>query len=142
MDTKDTIARTPVTESVEPEVKVEVKAAPQGVSKVEGPYTNYEQAHGYPYIVDHFKLGDSWAETQGGFPKEVSLIEEYITNKINSGDMPDNVDSIKDMIKKIEKVTNLDKNERPVVKVETIAAYVEFLMKADKIKFNLRRYGK
>jgi len=135
------VARTPVVPAVEPEAKVSESSSVPSVSKVETPFNGYEQSKGYPFSVDYFNLGDTWAETSGGFPKEVSLIEEYVDNKIQSGELPNSTESVKEMFKKMEKVTNLDKHERPLVKIETIAAYIEFLMKTEKIKFNLRRYG-
>lgn len=136
----DTTVRTPVTLAVEPELKA-ANGPASSVSSVEVPYLSYEQAHGHPHTVEYYKLGDTRANPEGGFPKEVGVIEEYLTNKINSGDLPDDVEAIKDHLKGIEKVTNLSKHERALVKVETIAAYVEFLMKTDQIKYNLKRYG-
>jgi Arc/MetJ-type ribon-helix-helix transcriptional regulator len=137
----DIVARTPVETAVEPEAKTS-ESSIGSESKVETPFKDYEQSKGYPFSVDYFNLGDTWADTSGGFPKEVSLIEEYLDSKVQSGELPNSTDAVKDMLKKMEKVTNLDKHERPLVKIETIAAYIEFLMKTDKIKFNLRRYGK
>ena len=111
------------------------------IVKVEVPYTDYEKEHNHPYIVDHFELGDRWQDDVGGFSKEVTLIEEFFSNQIKSGDLPNNKEAIKEAIKKMEKITGVNKNARPLVRIETLAAYVEFLMKCDKIKFNISRYG-
>lgn len=111
------------------------------IADVEVPYRDYENAHGKPYVVDYFKLGDTWSERIGGFPQEVLHIKEYIDDKISSGEIANSVSAIKDLLKSLEKVTNVSKEERPIVKIETISAYVEFLNKKQNINHNLRKYA-
>lgn len=137
----DTTFRTPQTPAIETTPKSNRADVTQTDSNVEVPYTDYEKTHGKPYTVDHFQLGDTWQEDLGGFAKEVSTIEEFFSKQIESGSLPNNKEAIKAAIRKMEKVTNLDKNERPIVKIETISAYVKFLMDVDNIKFNVARYG-
>jgi len=105
------------------------------------PYTDYESINGKPYTVEYFKLGDTWKEQLGGFVPEVSAIEEYFTNKINSGELANSPTAVKEELKKIERLTSTTKEERSLVKIEAVSAYVEFLMKMDKTKYNLRRYS-
>ena len=105
------------------------------------PYLGYEKEHNHPFTVDHFKLGDTWEDPTGGFPKEISLIEEYLQKKIQTGELADNVEAIKRKLKEIEKVTGVKDETRSIIRIETIAAYVKFLMESDKIKFNIQRYG-
>jgi hypothetical protein len=109
-------------------------------SKIEVPYMDYETEHGKPYLVDYFNLGPRWQDDMGGFPTEVATIESYFQDQISRGELPNSIEAVKTAIKKIEKITNVPKEERTVMKVETLAHYVEFLMKCDKTKFNLRRY--
>ena len=138
----DIIFRTKSEPEVEPisEAAKETRAGEEGES-IEVPYLNYEGEHGHPYSVDHFKLGDTWEDPTGGFPKELSIIEEYLQRKIEVGEVANSIDAIKEEYKKIERITGVKKEERPVVKIETIAAYIKFLMETDKIKLNLSRYG-
>ena len=111
------------------------------IVRPEVPYTDYEKENGQPYIVDHFQLGDTWQETMGGFSKEVTLREEFFADQIKKGDLPNNKEAVKEAIKKMEKITGVDKNSRPVIKVETLASYVKFLMEVDKTSFNIGRYA-
>ena len=137
----DTVFRQPVQTPIESK-PIESKNPPvEGNAPVEVPYLDYEKEHGRPYLVDHFKLGDRWNDFDGGFPKEIGIIESYIENKIKTGETANSVKSIEELIKGIEKMTNITKEERAVVRIETISAYIEFLMKADKTKYNLRRYN-
>ena len=108
----------------------------------EVPYLDYEREHNHPYSVDYFKLGDTWQDPMGGFPEEVSVIEEYIEKKIKGGDLVNSISAIKQELKRIEEMNNINKEERAVVKIGTMAAYIRFLMETDKIKFNLKRYLK
>jgi len=110
------------------------------VTTVEVPYLDYATEHSHPYLADHFTLGDNWNDPVGGFPKELATIETYINEKVESGEVANSVSAIKVLLKGIERITNLNKEERPLVKIETIAAYVQFLMKTDQLKTNLRRY--
>jgi hypothetical protein len=111
------------------------------VTDVEVPYLDYAKEKNHPYPVDHYQLGDRWQDPVGGFPKEIAVIEGYIEEKIKSGELANSVNSIKDYIKKLEKLNNIQAEERPLVKIETLAAYIEFLQKTDKLKQNLKRYG-
>ena len=77
----------------------------------------------------------------GGFPKEISTIESYLQHKIQSGELPNSQSAVKQEINKMLKMTNVNKEERSLVKVETLAAYVKFLMKTEDIRYNLRRYA-
>lgn len=108
----------------------------------EVPYMDYKREHNHPFTVDYFKLGDKWNDPNGGFPKEIALIEEYAQGKIDSGEIANSVNAVKDILKGIEKMTNVKKEERQIVKIETIAAYIKFLKETDDIKFNISHYGR
>ena len=139
----ETTFRTKVEPAVEPVVEVtkETRAGEEGES-IEVPYLSYEGEHGHPYSVDYFKLGDTWDDASGGFRQELAIMEEYMEKQIESGETANSIDAIKERYKEIEKITKVGKEERAVVKVETIAAYIKFLMETDKTKFNISRYGK
>ncbi len=137
----DTILRTSTsTLATEPELS-STNPTSTGIVDIEVPYMDYESSHHHPYLVDHFKLGDTWDNLQGGFPREVAQIEGYIENKIQNGEMANSITAVKTMLKGLEKLTNVHNDERSVVKIETLNAYIEFLNKTDKMRSNLRRYN-
>jgi len=43
------------------------------VTDVDVPYTEYSKENNHPYIVDHFELGDTWAEKLEEFLEKESL---------------------------------------------------------------------
>lgn len=108
---------------------------------IEVPYRDYQDNNGRPFVADHYQLGDTWYEPNGGFPNEVAAIEDYVENQIKRGEIANTQGDVKTLLKRLEKITNVDKESRSLVKVETIAAYVEFLRKTDTLKGNIRKYG-
>ena len=110
-------------------------------SGIEVPYLDYEAEHGKPYLAEHFQLGDKWSDIDGGFPQEISEINTYIQEKIKSGETPNSVKAIKELINGMEKMNNLTKEERPVVKLEVLHHYIQFLQANDQTRKNLRRYN-
>ena len=113
----------------------------QPVVVEEVPYTDYENEHHHPYTVDHFKLGKYWDEGVGGFEKEVGLIEDYVKEKIKSGEWANDKKTIKAKLEKIEKITNMKEERRSVIKMAVISAHIKFLKEVDEIKTNFVKYG-
>jgi hypothetical protein len=139
----DTNFRSINTEVSTPEVLPSGITSTSGGSnnEIEGPYTEYSKQYSHPYTVDHFQLGDTWDDPQGGFHNEVTTIEDYVSRKIESGEIANSKEAVKEMIKGIEKINNVKKEERAIVKIQTLSAYIDFLNKIDNIKVNLRKYG-
>ena len=141
----DTVFRSKVTQTeVVPEAQKVVKRTDkfeeQKLSN-EIPYTDYEKFNHHPYLVDHFKLGDTWRDKIGGFEKEITNIEEYFRERINHGQMQNTTEAVKDTIKKIYKLCKIDKNERITMQIEKLSAYIEFLKKTDDIKLKHYKYA-
>jgi len=138
----DTVFRTPVQVNTTPEKLPEAKEShSHSVVDVEVPYLDYESQNSKPYTADYFELGDTWNDPAGGFPKEISMIESYIKERVNSGEIGNSLSAIKNEIKSLEKMNNLKGEERAVVRIEVLSAYIEFMQKKSKIKSNLRRYA-
>lgn len=131
-------ATPPVTETAKPQP---IDKSVVSTVDVEVPYLDYEKAHNHPYMVDYFKIGDTWDDPDGGFSKEIGIIEGYFKDRIESGDMANSKRTVEDEIKKILKLNNMDKEERTVLKMETLAAYIKFLSEKEDIKRNIKRYG-
>jgi len=127
------------TKTVEAPIKIGDKAGTQDV-KVEVPYTEYEHMNHHPYIVDHYKLGDTWTDKLGGFEKEVNLIDNYLRGEIDKGQLKNEVGAVKEKIDKIYKLCNIEKTERVTMQIEKLAAYLEFLKKTDNINYNHFKY--
>lgn len=127
------------TETVTP-VKVVDKGGVQDI-KTEVPYTDYEHMNNHPYVVDHFKLGDTWKDKLGGFEKEVNLIEDYFKQEIDRGQLKNEVPAVKEKMDKIYKLCGIDKTERVTMQIEKLAVYLEFLKKTDNINLNHEKYS-
>lgn len=138
-----------MSDTITPIAPAKIEIAPQikgdGASTHESdvapPFTDYEKQFKHPYLVDHFKLGDRWADELGGFGDEVKSIEGYFTDKINKGEMVNDTEAVKEKLKGIYKLCNIDKTERTTMQIEKLAAYIDFLRKTDDIKLNYHKYG-
>lgn len=131
-----------VTESpqvAEPQVEKERIASTETSQEV--PYTDYEKTSGHPYLVDYFELGDTWRDKLGGFEKEITLIDGYFKEQIEQGQLRNELAAVKEKMKKIYKLCNIDTTERITMQIEKLAAYIEFLRKTENINLNHFKYG-
>lgn len=110
--------------------------------EVTPPYRSYQQQTGKPYVAEHFDLGEYWDDPSGGFQEEIGQINAYLTHKIDNGEIADTVEAVKNELKEMEKTNGLKKEERKIVKIGKIAAYTEFLNKANGIERMYRKYGR
>lgn len=140
--TDDNVFRAKVEPSEESSVpEKEGKGETTHKTDVQAPYLDYERINHHPYIVDHFKLGDTWQDKLGGFEKEVETIEGYFKGKIEQGELKNDTESVSEKLKSIYKLCGIDKTERTTMQIEKLAAYVEFLRKTDTISLNHNKYS-
>lgn len=136
-----TTARTPVKSGEATSVSLEQKTPSTGQvdDKVQVPYTEYKKANSRPYVADYFELGDLWKDPQSGKSPEVENIEQYFMDKINSGELANDTNVIKEELKKMEKLNNISKEPRAVVKMGILSAHIEFLKKSENIKLGQKK---
>jgi hypothetical protein len=118
-------------------------ATSQGIteSKIEVPALDYQKEHGKPHTVEYFGLSDTWNDPQGGFPEEVGVVEEYFKGLIESGRLANSTKAIQGRLKEIEKAIGTKNEERVVMRMAKVSAYIKFLMETDKTESNLRKYS-
>lgn len=110
----------------------------QSIIREEPPYTEYASENGVPYLAEHYQLGENWKV----FSQEVNTLDHYIRRKINDGEIANTPKAVKKVIAGMEKLNNLKDEERTVIKLETLSAYINFLNEVDGIRFNWRKYGR
>ena len=132
---------TPQESTPEPRHDVnETKDVTQTPTSVEPPYTDYETKNGKPYSVDYFDLGRYWNQGEL-YNKEIESIETYVQHLVKTGEINNSLKAVKDKMKKIEKMINIDPEDRKASRVGRVAAYMEFLIKADNIKRDSAKYS-
>lgn len=138
----DNVFRTKSEPTAEPVESQEFKKdVPVGSeTTIEPPFTDYQKMKHYPFLVDYYKLGDSWQDKMGGFEKEIDLIEGYFKDKIEQGQMKNETQVVKDEITKMYKLNKIDKSERTTMQIEKLAAYIKFLKDTDSINLNRYKY--
>lgn len=105
---------------------------------VEIPFLDFERVNKHPLPVEYFNLGDRWED---GFSDEVSQLNTYLTEKVEKGDINNSISAVKKELKDLEKVNNIKDEERTVIKMGILSAYVKFLMESDGVKRNYRKYA-
>lgn len=106
------------------------------VDGIEAPYTSYEVDHQRPFIADHYELGDQ----HKAFESEIKEIEGYFKDKAEHGKIANDTKTIRDLISKYEKMANIGKEERTVMRVAKLAAFIRFMRESDNIDLNGEKY--
>ena len=133
----DTVFRSKAeqTEAKEPEIEAKTPAM-SDTTQVEAPYLDSPE-----FLDSYFNLGTEWHDHDATFYPELTLINDYLTAKIKEGTLSNDKKAVNDYLKGLEKLTNLKGETRSVVKLEVLGNYVEFLMKNEQLKSNLKRYA-
>lgn len=113
----------------------------QAFIKVEVPYTEYETENQRPYTVDYFDLGSFWERHADGYSKEVNFIEDYFNEKIKTGDIANDVSAVRNELRKIEKLTNIEDETRAAVRMGIVVAHIKFLSKVGRMKRKIAKRG-
>jgi DNA polymerase II small subunit/DNA polymerase delta subunit B len=124
------------TETAQSDAKAITNPSRGSEVNIEVPYLDADN-----FLTDYFKIGTEWKDFDATFADEIDNIDSYIKSKIESKEIPNSQKAARDILKGIEKVNNLNKEKRSVVRLEVLSNYVEFLMKNDDLKSNLRRYN-
>jgi len=104
---------------------------------VEPPYTSYEGENHHSYLVDHYELGES----KDLFNDEIKTIDGYFKSLAEHGKIDNKLSTIKSLIAKYEKMANIGKEERTVMKIAKLSAFVKFLRESEHINSEVGRYG-
>lgn len=93
------------------------------------------------FLDKYFGLGTEWKDQDASFYKEIEEIDSYIRTRIDRGEIENSQKAVDELLKGIEKLNNLSKEGRSVIRLEVLANYIEFLNKNDNLKSNLKRYA-
>lgn len=136
----DTTFRTPI-KAVEETPEIMPERADSKPSLDNESFLGYEMETQKPYLSEYFNVQETWNEPLAGFKEDFDVIDSYFKDKINHGEMEDTVEAVKEKLKWIEKMVNIDKTERTVMKIEKIKAFIRFLKETDLIKVNGAKYA-
>lgn len=138
----DTVFRTKVEPTVESSSKLKPaddKAVPVGETEVEPPYTDYHKEKGHSFILDYYDVGELIDPRI--FESEVNDIESYLDHQINKGEVNNTLESVRNEMKRIEKLVNVKRDARKSMKMALVAEYTNFLLKAEGIKRGSAKFG-
>lgn len=138
----DVVFRQSSTESAEPVEQPTKSNEPttQRDVEVEVPFTLYRQDKGKSLIAEYFGIEDGW-DDKNVYGKEVEEIEQYFEDKIGQGGIENTPKAVKEVLKRYEKAIGYTPEERTVVKVQKLIAYLDFRRVVDGIEKNNQIYG-
>ena len=134
----DTTFRTKqiVEEAVEKPTIPVVETQMEVEDHIEVPYLDAKN-----FLEDYFQLGTQWKDADEVFAEDLFKLDIYFADLIDQGYIANSQSAVKNELKKMEKLNNLIKEERSVVKLEVLGNYAEFLTKNNNLKSKLRRYA-
>ena len=125
-----------VDEPVEKTIIVPVETQTEVEDHIEVPYLDAKN-----FLEDYFQLGTQWKDADQVFAEDLGKLNAYFVDLIDQGYIANTQRAVTNELKKMEKLNNLTKEERSVVRLEILGNYAEFLMKNNNLKSKLRRYA-
>lgn len=110
-------------------------------TNVDVPFTDYASQNNHPFAVDYYQLGNTWEDPDGGFYKEVSIIDGYLKSLVDQGEISNTVEAVREKLKSIERLNDIKKEHRTTYKIAATAAYIKFIQETDDIKNKMKKYG-
>jgi hypothetical protein len=120
------------------------KGVPRGTSEVEPPFTDYQSQKGKPFVVDYYGMEGAWSRFDSKadqFLPEVQTMNTYMEHLIEKGDINNTTESVKNELKRIEKLVNIQPDSRSSMRMEIVAEYMKFLLKSEGIRVRSAKYG-
>jgi hypothetical protein len=113
-------------------------------SKIEPPFSDYEQVKGKPYSVDYFKIG-FWNELSpeldvSGIKGKVKTIEKYVNEEIKRLGFNNEVSNYDDIISGIKSALHINHNEQIEQQLTKIHDYIKILRKQHKAEEERRAF--
>jgi len=96
-------------------------------STVEAPFTEYRNVNKLPLTADYIDAKLTWDEAD--MVEDVTMIEDYLSELVNTGELENTVKSAKEKLKSLEKMAGIDKLEGKAQKLIKLAEFVSYLRK-------------
>lgn len=96
------------------------------------PYSLYQQQNKLPFTADYLDIKLTW--DQASMVDDVGAVEEYIKDRISSGEVGDNVKQVREKLKSLEKLAGIDKIESQAQRIIKLSEFVKYLKSLEKRK--------
>lgn len=101
----------------------------------------YHESTGKPYIAQYLGVDDIWDEPETGLKEELVDIEKYLRSQVEDKLIENSTDAGKKLLKKLEKGAEIQPEDRTVVKIDKLRAYIGFKRQVAEAEKNRRKYG-
>ena len=104
-------------------------------SKVETDlFMTYQLDHNVPFVADYYGVGNMMEFADISYKSEIDSIDAYISDEVKGQRLENSTDAVKGELRKLERLAGIDKHVPTSSRVKQLAAYAEFLRKANNIK--------
>lgn len=97
-------------------------------------YMTYNMDHDIPFVADYYGIGDMMGYKDLSYADEITTIDNYLVDEVRGQRLANSTDAVKNALRGLEKLAGVDKNTPTSIRVKQLAAYSEFLRKANEIK--------
>lgn len=111
------------------EVKTVSKPEVNTTPLVEKPFTLYQQENKLPLTADYFDVKLTWDEAN--MVGDIQAIENYMKQLVLSGEVEDSSNKVRQKMKQIEKLANIDQLESTAQRIIRLSEFVKYLQKIE-----------
>lgn len=97
-------------------------------------YMTYSLDHDVPFVADYYGIGPMLGYDELSYKDEITTIDNYLVDEVRAQRLANTTEAVKAQLKTLEKLAGVDKNTPTSIRVKQLAAYSEFLRKANAIK--------
>lgn len=105
------------------------------------PFVAYEATNGHPFFANYYDIKQVWKDPSGGYEDEVRFIEDYFKKQIEKGQINGSTQTVRAMIKGIEKQCNVRPEDTMNMKITKTNAYIKFLSEVDDMESQRKRWS-
>lgn len=111
------------------EVKTASKPEVNTTPLVEKPFTLYQQENKLPLTADYFDVKLTWDEAN--MVGDIQAIESYMKQLVLSGEVEDSISKVRQKMKQIEKLANIDQLESTAQRIIRLSEFVRYLQRIE-----------
>ena len=97
-------------------------------------YLTYHMDHDVPFVADYYGIEAMMDFQDLSYKAEVDTIDKYLVDEVRGQRLANTTEAIKGELAKLEKLAGVNKNTPTSIRVKQLAAYSEFLQKANVIR--------
>lgn len=97
-------------------------------------YMTYQLDHNVPFVADYYGIANMMEFSDISYKAEIDSIDGYISDEVKGERLQNSTEAVKGELRKLERLAGIEKHVPTASRVKQLAAYADFLRKANNIK--------